>query len=225
MDCTRQFRSVPRAVRSDWGRENMIICGIQCFLSRNVKDLISNKNSFVHVSSARNQRIECWWSILRLCRLNWWINVFKDMSAENIVDTNLTYHVEFLRFCFLGILKEELDETRRLSNIHFVRESQNVEWPRGRPDVLFYTPSHMGGRDCRLPFAEKDMNSALPYCEPPDLFGSSLWILQHLSWIKGILQCQEPHIKQKRLLVCYLHVLHSDASKISGVGVCAHGER
>ena len=50
------------------------------------------------------------------------------MSAENIVDTSLAYHVEFLRFCFLGIFQEELDETQRLWNNHFVKkvETQNV---------------------------------------------------------------------------------------------------
>ena len=95
------------------------------------------------------------------------------MSAENIVDTSLTYHVEFLRFCFLGILQEELDETRRLWNNHFVRKSRNAECLEGRPDVLFYTPSFVEGRDCRSPFVETDVNLALPYCEAPELFGSS----------------------------------------------------
>ena len=110
MDCIRQLRLVPRAIRSDRGTENTIICGIQRFLRRNAEDLISNKNSFVYGTSSRNQGIECWWSLFRRSRLNWWINFFKDMSADNIVDTSLTYHVEFLQFCFLGILQEELDE-------------------------------------------------------------------------------------------------------------------
>ena len=149
MDRIRQLRLVPRAIRSDRGTENMIICGIQRFLRRNAGDLISNKDSFVYGSSTRNQLTEFWWSILRRSRLNWWIIFFKDMCAENVVDTSSTYHVEFLRFCFLGILQEELDETRRLWNNHFIRKSLNGECPGGRPDVLFYTPSPVGGRDCR----------------------------------------------------------------------------
>ena len=173
MECIFQLRLVPRAITSDRGTENTIICSIQCFLRRNTEDLISNETSFVYGSSTRNQRIECWWSILRRSRLNWWIIFFKDMSAENIVDTSLTYHVEFLRFCFLGILQEELDETRRLWNNHFVRKSRNAECPGGRPDVLFYTPSLVGGRDCKSPFVEADVNLALPYCETPDLSDNS----------------------------------------------------
>ena len=95
------------------------------------------------------------------------------MSPENIVDTSLTYKITFLRFSFLGILQEELDETRRPWNNRFVRKSRNAECPGGRPDVLFYIPSFAGGRDYRSPFVEADVNLALPYCEAPDLFCSS----------------------------------------------------
>ena len=42
-----------------------------------------------------------------------------------------------------------------------------------RADVLFYTPSLVVGRDCRSPFGEVYVNVALPYCETPELFGSS----------------------------------------------------
>ena len=95
------------------------------------------------------------------------------MSAMNIVDTSLTYHVEVLWFCFIRILQEELNETRELWNNHFVRKIQNAECPRGRPDVLFYNPSLAWGRDCKSPFVEADVNLALPYCETPDLSDSS----------------------------------------------------
>ena len=147
MDCIRHLRLIPWVIRSDRGKENMIFCGIQRFLRRNAEDLISNKNSFVYGSSTCNQRIECWWSILRRSRLNWWIMFFKNMSTEYILDTSLKYHVEFLRFCFLGILQEELDETRKSWNNHFVRKSWNAERPTGGPDVLFYTTSVVGGRE------------------------------------------------------------------------------
>ena len=63
-----------------------------------------------------------------------------------------------------------MDETW---NNHFIRKSRNTEWPGGRPDVLLHTPSLVGGRDCRSPFVEADANLALPYCETPELFGSS----------------------------------------------------
>ena len=58
VSCIRQMRLVPRAIRSDGGTENTIVC-IQRFLRRNVEDLISNKNSFVYGSATCNHRIEC----------------------------------------------------------------------------------------------------------------------------------------------------------------------
>ena len=70
MDCIGQLRLIPGAIRSDWETESMIICGIQRFLRRNAEDLISNKGSFVYGSSTRNQRIKCWWSILRRRKLS-----------------------------------------------------------------------------------------------------------------------------------------------------------
>ena len=80
MECIFQLRLVPRAITSDRGTENTIICSIQRFLRRNTEDLISNETSFVYGSSTRNQRIECWWSILRPSGLNWWINIFKFLN-------------------------------------------------------------------------------------------------------------------------------------------------
>ena len=244
MDCIRQLRLVPREIRSDRGTENTIICGIQRFLRRNAEDLISNKNSFVYGSSTHNQRIECWWSILRRSRLNWWINFFKDIPAENILDTSLTY-VEFLRFCFLGILQEQLDGTRRLWNNHFVRKTRNTECPGGRLDVLLYTPSLVGGKDCRSPFVEADVNLALPYYEAPELFDDIGFCSPYHEW-KESCNGKNPTSSKRAfynsaskrwfclkrflvqccssLLVWCFHVLHSDTSKIWGIGVCAEGE-
>ena len=88
------------------------------------------------------------------------------------MDTSLTYHVKWLRFCLLGILQEELDDTQSLWNNNFIRKSRNPECPGGLPDVLFCTLSLAGGRDCRSPFVEADVNFTLPYCEMPELFGS-----------------------------------------------------
>ena len=82
-------------------------------------------------------------------------------------------------------------------NYHFIRKGQNAGCPGGRPDVLFYTPSLGGGRDCRSRFVEADVNLALPYFETRQLSGSSDDIMDFVapSWMKQILQCQELHIK------------------------------
>ena len=128
------------------------------------------------------------------------------MCAENIVDTSLTYHVVFLRFCFLGILQEELDETRRLWNNHFVRKSRKAECPGGRPDVLLYKPSLVGGRHSRSPFVEANVNLALPYCEALELFGSSDDIVDFAALMNewNITMPRTPHQSAKELFITLL---------------------
>ena len=97
MDCIRQLRLVPRAIRSDRVTENTIICDIQRFLLRNAEYLISNKNSFVYGSSTHNQRIEFWWSILRPSRLNWWIIFFKEYFGYQLNIPSRVSAILFLR--------------------------------------------------------------------------------------------------------------------------------
>ena len=234
MDCIRQLGLIPWVIRSDRGTENTIICGIQRFLRRN--DLISNKDSFVYGSSTRNQQIECWWSILRPSRLNWSINFFKDVCAENVVDTSLTYTWSFCGFCFLGILQEELDEKRRLWNNHFIRNSWNAKCPGSRPAVLFLYLFSCGRKRLQINFS---LNLALPYCETPQLFGSTDDIVDFAALIKNERNITMPRdsassktafynstsklwfcLKRFFVQICsslfiyYLHALHSDARKI-----------
>lgn len=48
--------------------------------------------------------------------------------------------VECLKFCFMNMLRDELQRVARLWNVHKIRLSTNVESPSGRPDVLFFLP-------------------------------------------------------------------------------------
>ena len=49
-------------------------------------------------------------------------------------------HVECLQFCFLPLLKEELNHIAQHWNLHKIRPSINQESPPGRPDVLYFLP-------------------------------------------------------------------------------------
>ena len=177
--------------------------------------------------------------------LYFWLKGDGECCPENVVDTSLTHHVEFLQFCFLRMFEEELDETRRLRNNYFVKKVETLNVLGVNRMCCFYTPSFVGERDCRSPFVEKDVNLTLPYCKTPELFGNSdgtvyfaalimnernitmpriphqvkelfITLLQNFDW-----SCVKRFFLQTyfSLLVCYLHVLYSDASKIwVGVG-------
>lgn len=73
LECVREQRGCPYAVRSDCGNENVIVAAeLQSYFS---------DSEFAHVydSSNHNQRIEGWWSYFRRNRASWWMNFFKDM--------------------------------------------------------------------------------------------------------------------------------------------------
>ena len=65
----------------------------------------------------------------------------------------------------------------------------------------------MGGRDCRSPFVEADVNLALPYCEAPEFFGSSDDIVDFAALTMNemnIAMPRTPH-QAKELFITLLH--------------------
>ena len=100
-------------------------------------------NSFRFGSSTTNQRIESSWSQFR-SQSTGWINYFKDIIAQNIFDPSIVYHVDCLRFCFITLLQNDLDEMKTLWNNHYIRCQTNSECPSGRKSVIHYTSAQLG---------------------------------------------------------------------------------
>ena len=132
---------IPQVVHGDRESENITLCGIQRFLRRNFSDSFFGCDSFRYGPSTSNQRIEAWWSQFRKAKGTWWINFFKDLIDSNVYDNSINYHVEIMRFCFMFIIQQELDEMKSLWNTHYIREVRNSECPPGRPNVLYFMPT------------------------------------------------------------------------------------
>ena len=156
---------IPQVICGDRGSENITLCGIR-FLRRNFSDSFSGYDSFRYGSSTSNQRIEAWWSQFRKAKGTWWINFLKDL-----IDNSINYHVEIMRFCFMFIIQQELDEMKSMWNTHYIREVSNSEYPPGRPNFLYFMPEQSGGRSFRFPVNEMDVNACHPFCELPDVNG------------------------------------------------------
>ena len=171
VECIKSMTLVPRVVRADRGSENVNIGGIQRFFRRNQTDRQSGNNSFRFGTSTSNQRIESWWSQLRKSRMNWWINYFKDMRDSYLFDGSILYHVECLRFCYIGLIQTELDETRALWNNHRIRQTRNAECPGGRPDMIYFSPTLYGGTDGAYSVTSSDISLAKFYCKESPTFG------------------------------------------------------
>ena len=134
----RQVAGTPSIVRADRGTENVKVVGIQRFLRRNDEDSFSRNSSFMYGKSVSNQRIEAWWSQLRKGCTEWWINHFKDLRDRGLYCDADIIDAECLKFCYMSVIKDELQRVARLWNSPRIRPSTNLESPAGKPDMLYY---------------------------------------------------------------------------------------
>ena len=163
-----QLGSVPLIVRADRGVENSSIAGMQRFFRRYSRNAFS---SFLFGKSTANQRIEGWWSFLKRYFLQWWINYFKELVDNGLYDLTNPIHVECMRFCFYGIIQDELSGILSRWNHHKIRRSNVSVSPSGRPDLLYFSPATTGGTDCKVAVINSDIFLAETFCKKTSSFG------------------------------------------------------
>ena len=84
----------------------------------------------------------------------WWINYFNDMRDSRIYSDDDIIQREFLKFCFMHILREELYRVAKLWNV------KTFFQPRvspGRPNIFFFMPETMGSHDYIIPVSLDDI--------------------------------------------------------------------
>lgn len=122
------------------------------------------KKSFLYGCSVSNQRIEAWWSHLRKIDTDWCINYFKDLRDQGLYDDSNPVHVECLKYCYMPILKEELQRVAQLWNLHKIRPSANEQSPSGRPDTIFFFPEAFDSISYLQPVNSMDLAIAKETC-------------------------------------------------------------
>ncbi|XP_020913306.1 uncharacterized protein LOC110250983 [Exaiptasia diaphana] len=145
-DYVQELGGTSHICRADRGTENVNVAGMQRFFRRNGYDEFRGDKSFLYGRSVTNQRIECWWAFLRKSETDWWRNYFKDLQDQGLFDNSNDFHVECLRFCYMPLLKEELQRVARHWNLHKIRPSTNENSPHGRPDSIYFLPEANGTR-------------------------------------------------------------------------------
>ena len=120
------------------------------------------------------------------------MNFFKDLRDEGHFDWSKGYHADALRFCFMGLIQSELDETRTLWNSHHIKEVRHSECPSGRPDIPYYLPSNQGAREYGFNIGAGDIELAKSFCQVPTKIGCSQEMLAFASLLmsKTILRAQ-----------------------------------
>lgn len=143
MDCAQSNGGYPQRLRTDCGTENVLIASIQSFVHQNTR-------AHIYGTSPANQRIEAWWCFLRRQRAQWWMNLFANLVEHGDFHFGHIGETDCLRFCFMMLLREDLNAVVQLWNTHRIRPSRQSLCPGGIPNELYYIPQSPAV-DCLLP--------------------------------------------------------------------------
>lgn len=160
LDCVKELKGVPRRIRSDNGTENTRVAATHRVFREDDNDSFAGEKSFMFGKSTSNQRIEAWWSKLRSYTSKFWMDFFKDMIDEGILDTSNPIAQECLRFCFNRMIQHELNTVKEIHNNHRIRRYRSQECPPGRPNILFDFPEINGTQDYKCPIDENEIEIA-----------------------------------------------------------------
>ena len=179
---------------------------MQRFLRRDFDDTLSGQASFRYGSSTSSQQIEAWWSQFRRAKGTWCIKFFKDVIDSGIYDNSVNYHVEMLRFCFMSIIQNELDEMKKIWNTHYIKKMRNSESPPGQPYVLYPLPERLGGRNCSFPINMNDVEVFNAFVSQPSTTGCTYCSheLARLIMHESALELQTSAAKAKNLFVTFI---------------------
>ena len=92
-------------------------------------------NSFSIITSPQNQRIEAYWSILQRDRIGWWKRFFEDLTDMDMYTSDPVI-TECIRFCFMNLIREDLNSVKSDWNSNIISSSRN-RGHRGRPDSMY----------------------------------------------------------------------------------------
>ena len=144
LSCVKQIKGCPRVVQTDCGTENVVLAAIQGVFCRNASHPYSGPYSHRYGSSPANQRIEAWWSHYRKNNSEWWIDLFKDLTAYGCFEPGNFIHVCCLQFSFMVLIQQELDLVATEWNSHRIRKNRMAECPSGVPDELYFLSEFSG---------------------------------------------------------------------------------
>ncbi|XP_073254905.1 uncharacterized protein [Porites lutea] len=165
INCVQNVGGTASVIRGDMGTENVRIAAIQRYLRHELGDSWSGEKSFLYGRSVANQRIEAWWGQLRRGASDWWITHFKDLRDRGLYCDANAVHEECLLFCYITIIREELQRVARLWNLHRIRPStRNNSSPHGRPCLLYHHPEMTGATDCKHDVDIDDLDVARDMC-------------------------------------------------------------
>ncbi|XP_013390872.1 uncharacterized protein LOC106159197 [Lingula anatina] len=153
MQTVAALHGCPSLLQTDPGVENGIIAALQCTFRVNHEDELAGSKSHKYGKSTTNQRIESWWSYYRRNRIDWWMDKFYELVRNQQFNKDNDTHVKCIRFCYMSLIQQELDDIKERWNGHNILPSPNARCPNGRPNVLFHLPENTGAEDHLKPIS------------------------------------------------------------------------
>ncbi|VDI57952.1 Hypothetical predicted protein [Mytilus galloprovincialis] len=151
------IKAFPSKIRCDPGTENGLTAAIQLTHT-------SDKKSVIYGSSVYNQRIERYWGWLRQSKSDFWINHFKCLEADGILNVSSQIHKLCLQFVYLPVIQKDLAELTVLWNSHNIRKQNQGDILSGIPDVLYHYPEVYGTSDFCIPADDITLNFFKDQC-------------------------------------------------------------
>ena len=136
-DTVISLGGIPYVIRADRGTENGNIEMMQTYLRSINRDTRSSLHAtFLYGKSTATQRIEAWWSKFQPQGMLYWI-----------FDTSDEVDSQCARFCYMNLLRSNLQVISQLWNTHHLRKSRNRDSPHGKPEVIYHFPEMYGSRN------------------------------------------------------------------------------
>lgn len=188
LNFVKESRRIPRVVRADAGTENVILRDLQIALRFDHGDAMSGLRSFSTGRSTRNQRIERLWRNLSESFTSFWRNKFAYLRDAEIFCTAEPLHIECIRYCFLPLIRRQLQEFMETWNEHRVRRQRQIQAHTGIPNVLYFQPQMFGTFDYSFPLqcsVETLDELAVEYSEEWPIRGCSEEFLELIRYFTG----------------------------------------
>ncbi|XP_028456051.1 uncharacterized protein LOC114570053 [Perca flavescens] len=157
MQCVAEFGIIPMRLRTDCGTKNGLMASLHCSLRSEHADEFAGAKSHMYGTSTSNQRIESWWSYFRKQRSQFWMDLFSDLRERHLFNGSYQ-HISLVRYCFLGVLQNELDEYKQLWNTHTIRPVRQSQCPSGKPEAMYNVPHRFNGRNCGFPASTQTLS-------------------------------------------------------------------
>ncbi|KAB0793315.1 hypothetical protein PPYR_12935 [Photinus pyralis] len=162
VDTIQKIGGIPLTIRADMGTENRHIEQMQVFFRRDTGINI-HRPAFLYGKSTANQKIECWWGILRKHNAEFWMNLFKKIQDDGYFNGSYLEKA-LIQFCFLRIIQSEMNSVVLEWNSHNISSSKNSILPRGKPLIMYHSPEIYRSNDYLISVEFDDLEIAREEC-------------------------------------------------------------